>query len=715
MYRRKGSEIVLTQLEVASNAVSSDRAELSAAREDWSDAKLISEVRAGSVESFVVLWERYRAVAIYTASGLLSYDDVQDVVSEAYVRIFDALQRDLGPTFAFRSYLIQTVRNCAIRVLQQSQNLDEEVFDEQLFDGSDQGAKEPAVSGSLSVENRELIFAAYAQLPQRMQEVLWCTEVEGLTARAAAAKLGIPAAQVSLLSFRARAKLRELWFQSHLNAADVPNECRPFARLYAPFLAEKLAKRPAAAVEEHLAGCTNCRDLVSECRSSALTLHSTLLPAMLLGLGVSHRDALRVVMNLFRAPGAEQKAAVAAGRMPPLHAPANAVKGVAGATNAAAPVQISTLKASVANVFAVKTPVVVGVSATVLAATAVAMVGLVMQSGSSAGLVPAALTTAQQSSPHSLAAQTPASPPASTLGDASADASTGQQFSTDGSSSQATESRATLTESGSPQPQSQPLSGSPQAGGVVLAGGSRVPERVIIDPDDSRLVTPSAPSTGVSGAANGAGAAAAGSNASGTSSAGTNTTSSGQAAGGSNANTPAVAPVLPVSAGALTVDSLDTAGGLLLPVVSGVAAPGALVEVWLNGVYQSTGANAAGAWSLTARAGARPGVNSLVVGAAGERTAPVEFELLAPSPSRAGVADANGVVSFSVSSVPNARVVVWGTNDAFVHWFASPSGSERIVLSGADVAGRSSGLATSACYTSADGSRVGVTALSPAS
>ena len=77
-----------------------------------SDAELIDSARSGDTSAFAELWRRHFRPAARVARQFTSID-ADDLVSEAYARIFQRVLAGGGPTGAFRPYLYTTIRNLA--------------------------------------------------------------------------------------------------------------------------------------------------------------------------------------------------------------------------------------------------------------------------------------------------------------------------------------------------------------------------------------------------------------------------------------------------------------------------------------------------------------------------------------------------------------------------------------------------------------------------
>ena len=78
-----------------------------------SDAELIDRARSGDTRAFGELWRRHYRSAARVARQFTSSIDADDLVSEAYARIYQRVLAGGGPTGAFRPYLYTTIRNLA--------------------------------------------------------------------------------------------------------------------------------------------------------------------------------------------------------------------------------------------------------------------------------------------------------------------------------------------------------------------------------------------------------------------------------------------------------------------------------------------------------------------------------------------------------------------------------------------------------------------------
>ncbi|WP_448062403.1 sigma-70 family RNA polymerase sigma factor [Cellulomonas hominis] len=227
-----------------------------------SDPELIVSARLGDSQSFGTLYERHAGAAWAVARQYTnSAADAEDVVSEAFTRLYTVLQEGGGPDTAFRAYLFTVIRRLGMARVEGVRR-DTPTDDEQMFEqaaGSAAGPDEPMLEGF----ERGVVGEAYRSLPERWQAVLWYTEVERLPSAQIAPLLGLSANGVAALAYRAREGLRQAYLQQHL-AQPLDDGCREVAGKLGAYVRGGLAKRETAQVDEHLETCARCRALLLE-------------------------------------------------------------------------------------------------------------------------------------------------------------------------------------------------------------------------------------------------------------------------------------------------------------------------------------------------------------------------------------------------------------------------------------------------------------------
>jgi RNA polymerase sigma factor (sigma-70 family) len=241
------------------------------------DEALAADARAGDRAAFAELWRRHAPAGAVAARQYAQIADADDLLSEASLRIFAALQRGGGPHGAFRPYLYQAIRNIALDWRRSPTVPLEDAPEEEL-----------ALPGpELAAAERTIGFRAFRTLPERWQTVLWYLEIEGMEPAQAAPLLGLSPNAASALAVRAREGLKRAWLQAHVNEAGVPDGCRWTTDRMGDYSRGGLTRRNRERFDEHLAGCERCTDLLAEVGDAGGRLAVLLLPLLLGSAGAA--------------------------------------------------------------------------------------------------------------------------------------------------------------------------------------------------------------------------------------------------------------------------------------------------------------------------------------------------------------------------------------------------------------------------------------------
>lgn len=242
-----------------------------------SDESLVVLARAGDRGAFAQLWQRHAQSGLRVARQYTSSIEADDLVSEAYVRIYQRVLAGGGPDGAFRPYLYTTIRNLASRW--GGDRRDVNVDDISEFE--DPMATEDPATIAL---DRTLTVRAFRALPERWQAVLWYTEVEGMDPHEVAPILGLTANGVAALSYRAREGLRKAWLQAHVSDATASGECQWAIARLGDFARNGLTARERTRVSDHLVTCARCSIIREEVDEVGSHLALVLLPLLLGGI-----------------------------------------------------------------------------------------------------------------------------------------------------------------------------------------------------------------------------------------------------------------------------------------------------------------------------------------------------------------------------------------------------------------------------------------------
>ncbi|MEV4733971.1 sigma-70 family RNA polymerase sigma factor [Saccharopolyspora sp. NPDC049426] len=234
-----------------------------AGSQERSDSELIDAVRQGDTGAYGSLYERHVAAAHSMARQVTkSAAEADDVVSEAFAKVLDLLRGQRGPTSAFRAYLLTAVRHAAYDRTRKQQRLQ---YSEDLETVPGIDISQPFQDTAVEGEDRSLVAAAFAKLPERWQMVLWHVEIEGESPAKVAPLLGMTPNGVSALAYRAREGLKQAFLQVHLGNLDAEQErCRENVERLGAWTRGGLAKRETSRVEAHLDDCDRCRALAAE-------------------------------------------------------------------------------------------------------------------------------------------------------------------------------------------------------------------------------------------------------------------------------------------------------------------------------------------------------------------------------------------------------------------------------------------------------------------
>lgn len=243
-----------------------------------SDQELIESARSGDTSAFAELWRRHYRSAARVARQFTSSIDADDLVSEAYARIFQRVRAGGGPTGAFRPYLYTTIRNLAstwgaAAAKDVQVDVIEEFEDDRIPD-------DPAAWAL----DRTLTAKAFRALPERWQTVLWYTEVEGMDPHEVAPIMGLTANGVAALSYRAREGLRTAWLQAHISNDGTSADCRWTMSRLGDRTRNGLTPREKEKVELHLLGCTKCALISEEVEEVGSHLALVMIPLLLGGV-----------------------------------------------------------------------------------------------------------------------------------------------------------------------------------------------------------------------------------------------------------------------------------------------------------------------------------------------------------------------------------------------------------------------------------------------
>jgi len=271
-----------------------------------SDEILLTRACDGDETAFAALWTRHSDTGRRVATAVSRTFDADDLVAEAYVRIYEALRAGHGPRRAFTPYLIVTIKNIAASWIRKAREVPTEVLDTV----PDWRSFEDPV---LAASDQAMAVSAFQALPARWQEILWYTEVEQMTPVELSSLLGMSPNSVSALTHRAREGLREQWINQHSRAQNLPADCRHIADLMGGYVRGRLTDRKRAKVDVHLDSCERCASAAREAADvesrlttwfGPLLAFAQTLPALMRELGQGATTAATVATGAAGGVGA---------------------------------------------------------------------------------------------------------------------------------------------------------------------------------------------------------------------------------------------------------------------------------------------------------------------------------------------------------------------------------------------------------------------------
>ena len=177
------------------------------------DAALLAASRAGNSTAFAALYKTHHRAAARYARRLIGTSHAEDLVAEAFTRIWHQLSEGRGPHSAVMPYLRATLLNLHIRQLRR----------EHLYvwvdDVHSAAVADAEVMARLAELNPEAIvlqqlftgemMRALETLPARYQQALIMVYIENRPYPQVASKLGLSIPGTRKLAHRARQRMRE--------------------------------------------------------------------------------------------------------------------------------------------------------------------------------------------------------------------------------------------------------------------------------------------------------------------------------------------------------------------------------------------------------------------------------------------------------------------------------------------------------------------------
>ena len=265
-------------------------------RDSWEsdpDTTLLTRAREGSAEAFGELWRRHLPAAYGVAGKHGGRTPPEDIVAEAAAKVFALLQVGRGPDEHFRAYFLTTVRTVAadhtrgeLRVAPVADDDLELLLEpaEPADGGDDADGAGSAGGGESDLFDTALVRTAFSGLPERDQQVLWHTTVEGEAPRVVAPMLGMTAGAVSSRAMRARESLRAGYLDAYAErclAHAESRECTWTIERLGRLVRGRLPRRQTERAEAHVASCPHAAAVAADLREIHRGFPALVVPLVL--------------------------------------------------------------------------------------------------------------------------------------------------------------------------------------------------------------------------------------------------------------------------------------------------------------------------------------------------------------------------------------------------------------------------------------------------
>ena len=239
---------------------------------------LLELTRDGMAEAFGELWSRHSGAVVAAARASTGYDP-QDLMQEAFAKVFASIKAGGQLPIAFRAYVATTARRLAVDLSRKDDGTIHNSFEDEADHAAfaEEDFSERVLEDSTTGQ-------AFQELASRHREVLWYRDVEDLPVQEIARYVGMSPNSTTVLIKRARDAFKTAWIKVQLSPGrNLPDECRAAVPKLAAFTRNKLGASERGVIELHLVGCVHCAALASEADELHKKLALVLLPLLLLG------------------------------------------------------------------------------------------------------------------------------------------------------------------------------------------------------------------------------------------------------------------------------------------------------------------------------------------------------------------------------------------------------------------------------------------------
>jgi len=229
------------------------------------ESALLHGLQIGDPLSFEQLVKTYSGRLLATAARILgSESDSQDVVQETLVSAWKGIERFEGTSSLYTWLHRITVNACLARLRTARAKSEVTIADHDrsvgiAFEGLPPAWSEPAPSIEKRVAMRSALDRALKAIPEDLRTVLLLRDVEDLSSREVAERLGVPDATVRQRLHRARTAMAELLRPELCNGPELT--CGGRLDLLLDYIDNVLAADLQITVHNHIERCHDCSSL----------------------------------------------------------------------------------------------------------------------------------------------------------------------------------------------------------------------------------------------------------------------------------------------------------------------------------------------------------------------------------------------------------------------------------------------------------------------
>jgi DNA-directed RNA polymerase specialized sigma24 family protein len=220
---------------------------------DLCDDELLNSVRAGDIDAFGELYERYAIDALRWADQVLdSRNDSEDLVSEAFTALLERLLSDGAPILAFWPDLQAQMRHAmhqSTTAIEGSFGLTPDTVGSCLSDVQLDSARRQ--------RELSLVAAAFNGLAKKWQVLLRRLVIEGQSFDTVATALRLNSALVATMASTATESLCLAYLQAHIPPVR-PADCRDASSRIPRWIFGRLPEHARQQLSRHTANCSWC-------------------------------------------------------------------------------------------------------------------------------------------------------------------------------------------------------------------------------------------------------------------------------------------------------------------------------------------------------------------------------------------------------------------------------------------------------------------------